>query len=138
MTLIEAIVGVSVTTLMLVAMISLVTRSMANSQFAKNKSNAARLVEEGLESSRQIRDRASDWEQYKIAYPAGTYSLGSGLTFTSDASCNADTLNLETFSRCAVFSDETDTRRIVTITVYWKDGSGSHQTVAQTYLTQWK
>ena len=137
-TLVEVLVAVGVTTLLLVAMVAAVTRSLSNAQFSKNKSQAAKYVEEGLEVVRSVRDNSVDWSTFSTTYPDGVYKLNSELVLTANCT-QADKISVNSlFSRCVNFTDDGAEKKIIKVTVYWTDGSGSHLTYASTYLTLWK
>lgn len=136
-TLVEVLVAVGVTTLLLVAMVAAVTRSLANAQFSKNKAQATKYVEEGLEVVRSKRDNAASWAVFLTTYPAGIKKLDSNLTF-SDGCTQSNKMTNSIFARCIEFADESAEKRVITVTVYWSDGSGTHNTQASTYLTSWK
>jgi len=137
-TLVEVLVAVGVTTLLLVAMVAAVTRSLSNAQFSKNKSQAAKYVEEGLEVIRSIRDNSVNWQAFSTSYPEGVYKLNSQLALTANCT-QADKISVSSiFSRCVDISDDGAEKKIIKVTVYWTDGSGAHSTYASTYLTSWK
>ena len=64
-TLIEVLVAVFVISIVLVALMSAVTYSLRNANYAKNKSTATKYVEEGIEAVRSIKER--DWSIFTAA-----------------------------------------------------------------------
>lgn len=120
-TLVEVLVAVGVTVVFLVAMVGVVTRAIANSQFAKNKALAARYVEESLELARSWRDQATDWETFKTSY--------NGEVAASPLP--------SPFVRTMTFTDQ-DEKKKVEVVVIWTDGKGTHTSQGVTYLTKWE
>ena len=115
--------AVGVTVVFLVSMISVLTHSIYNSQFAKNKSLAGKYVQEGLERARALRDQSADWETFR-----GTYDGDVSITPAPPSP----------FVRTATFADDGTDKKRVTVTVSWTDSKGTHETQGITYLTKWE
>jgi len=125
-TLIEILLAVAIIVILLVVMVGVVSKAIANSQYSRNRSLAARLVEEGLEQARSWRDQAADWETFRTSYNQ-----------TDDATLLPAP---SPFRRAFTFSEETDvtTKKKVVIVVTWTDSQGPHTINGETYLTKWQ
>jgi Tfp pilus assembly protein PilV len=124
-TLIEVLLAVAVLIIFLVSMVSVVTHSIANSEFAKNKSLASKYVEEGLEKARAARDQSVDWQTFRTTY--------NGDVTISPAPPSP-------FVRTATFTDDEldpDNKKRIVVKVTWTDAKGDHVTQGITYLTRW-
>ena len=70
----EVVFAIGITALILVAVVSLATKSLANSDFSKNNALALRHVQEASEWVRQQRDL--DWTNLTSRTPGSSIALG--------------------------------------------------------------
>ncbi len=118
-TLVEVLLASGVTVILLVSMIAVVTRSIADSQFSKNKTKAARYVEEGLELARFQRDEAN-WDDFSSVTASPLPSPFTRTISVTDES-----------------TDEVE-RKKIEVLVDWSDGKGDHQSKGVGYLMKWE
>jgi Tfp pilus assembly protein PilV len=119
MTLIEVLFVVGLISTVMVAMTALLTRSLANTQFSKNRALAGVYVQEGLELARSARDQSSDWSTF--------------------SQVNDPESERPPFTR-AIFiipDPESADKKRVDVTVNWTDAKGPHEVKASSYLTRW-
>lgn len=131
---IEATVSVGVVALIVVALVSVVTLSIRNAVFSKNKSLATKYVTEGLEAVRSIREK--DWQELKTAADAGgTHGLinTSGI-WTFDSAFDTPATG---FTRKVEITGSGDSYQVV-VTVSWTYGAKSFSSSSTTNFTLWK
>lgn len=129
----EVVVAVGVIALVMVAVLSLGTTSVRNSNFAKNGAIATKYAQEGTEYARQARD--SDWALFfaqatGLAIPAGNISVWppSGTCYIGT------TIFCRTITLTQVPANEVD----VLVLVQWTDSQGTHSVRNATSLTKWR
>ena len=126
---IEATISVGVVALIIVALVSVVTLSIRNAVFSKNKSLATKYVNEGLEAVRSIRER--DWQELTD----GTHGLinNSGV-WTFDSASDTPAAG---FTRKVEITGGDDSYQVV-VTVSWTYGAKSFSSSSTTNFTLWK
>jgi len=134
--LVEVVVGIGMMSLLLVALLSLISLSVKSSRVAKNRSKAVALAQEGLELMRTYRDY--NWNEF-LSYANGSeYILNSNWTVNDElvSDCTSDDKMYlgSLFSRCVNLSGEVD----VVVTVYWQEGLKLNSMVQSTKLTRWE
>ncbi len=102
------------------ALVSLGVTSLKGAGSARNKAQAAKLANEGMEMVRQVRDSAGSWEGF-LNYPWTTEPIG-------------DFTRVIAVERDLVVSEKAK----VTVTVSWTDSAGVHPVTLVSYLTNWR
>lgn len=132
----EVIMATGFISLIIITLVSVVTVSVRNATFAKNKSIANKYVNEGIEAARSIRD--ANWQ-----------------TFYNNSSVSGNTLYLSSSSGQWVLSTTPTppapgyTRQVVltrqgadavkvTVTVTWNEGFGQASSKSEATFTKWK
>lgn len=128
--LLEVVVALGVTTLVLTALVSVVTVAVRNARFAKNQSLATKYAQEGIEAARTIRDR--DWSQLANGIH-GLFWDGSQWSFSGSSDSPSSG-----FTRVVDVSEPLASQKLVTVTVSWSEGGRTHQSRLTTYLTEWE
>ena len=140
--LIESVVATLLVVLLVTGLISGTTASLRAGQSGRNRSQANKFAQEGIEMARTLRN--SGWVPFfsrSVAAPgvrlwclpkdnAWPGSPASGIV---DCDLNIDNF----FGRSVSFSWD-DPRMVVVSSVRWNEGSGSHQSELTTYFTQWR
>jgi len=127
LTLLEMLFALGVTTVILVAMVAVMTRSLAASQYARNKAVADSLVQQGLEKAREVRDQAPDWgsfNQASVEAAIATLPLPSPMASPIGVSWGTVDTGI-------------NQKKMVRITVSWTDSKGTHSSEGTTYFAQW-
>lgn len=137
---IELISALAIISIVLVVLVGLVTKSIANSTFARNKSIATSHAEEGLEWLRGERDRG--WSTSFYANTANNWCIVS-LNWSSSGShsgnCGSnDVISGTIFVRNLSFIRVDPGTVDATIRVTWTDSIGNHETTSTTRFTNWK
>lgn len=127
---IEATVSVGVVALIIVALVSVVTLSIRNAVFSKNKSLATKYVTEGLEAVRSIRER--DWQELVAGTHGLKYDISDG--WTLDGSSDTPAAG---FTRKVEITGSGDSYQVV-VTVSWTYGAKSFSSSSTTNFTLWK
>lgn len=135
--LVEVVVGVGMMSLLLVALLALISLSVKNSRVAKNRAQAVALANQGVELMRAYRDYS--WDDFIDDADGSEYVLGANWTVGSELDipdCDEDNFiySGSIFSRCVNLSGEVD----VVVTVYWQEGSKLNSTIQTTKLTIWE
>ncbi|MEA3355287.1 MAG: hypothetical protein U9Q63_02250 [Patescibacteria group bacterium] len=134
--LVEVVVGVGMMSLLLVALLALISLSVKNSRVAKNKTQSVALAQEGIELMRTYRDYS--WNEFSGDANGSEYILDSNWTvgdgLNGGCTSESEMYSGSLFSRCVNLSGEVD----VTVTVYWQEGPKLNSTVQTTKLTRWE
>lgn len=135
----ELLIAVFVIAITLTAVVSLVTNSISNTTFSRDRTLASKYTQEAVEWLREQRD--ADWGAFRNRASAGgsTYCLhnlnwNSGSC--SDTQYIVDT-NLRRQITLLLSSSDPNTveARVVTS---WVDQSGTHESRITTYFTNWR
>jgi type II secretory pathway component PulK len=135
-TIVEAIVVVSVVVLLVTGLIAGTTTSLRASQSGRQRGQATKYAEEGLEYARSLRDVS--WSDFQTK--SGDYCLGSDsiLAVSSGGTCAINISNTEgSFARKLSFSWD-GSKMTVSSTVYFPVGTTQANVSLKTYFTQWK
>lgn len=134
--LIEVIVAVGMISLLLTAVLALVSLSVKNSRLAKDRTKAVDRAQEGIELMRTYRDLS--WTDLMLQTGASEYNLPEDWTVLSSWDSPCVNKNIESFfKRCVVLTDGGETVS-VSVTVSWPEGNQTHKTVQETNLTLWE
>jgi len=131
----ELLVAVFVVGITLTALLGLVTNSIGNTSFSRERTQAAKFTQEAVEWLRSERD--SDWGVFKArSSPAGTVYCLQSLSWTS--SCG--TIANSPFSReVTLINDPADPDLVeARIKTSWQDANGTHESRVTTYFTNWR
>lgn len=134
----ELVVAIGITGLVLVAIMSLAVKSLANATYSKNKTLATRHTQEAMEWLRAQRDISwSVFTSQASPNPGKTYCL-SNLSFTSGA-CGP-TIPNTIFTRQAVlvyYSGPPEKVEATVTTSWFSSLDRQHQSRAATVFTNW-
>lgn len=125
---VEVVVAVSVLAVVFGVLFNVAVLAIALADDAVKKTQAANLLEEGMEGVRIFRDAtgANFTSQFANAYAAQTrcIAIGALVSFpvAGDASCT-----IGTFTRQATFTKISDNEVKTTITVQWESRRGTTQ-----------
>lgn len=132
----EVLVAIGVSTLIVVAVVSLVANSIRNTTYSKNKTLAARYAQDATEWLRGQRD--ADIDDFK-SKATGIYCFNTLYWGNHDA-CQADmtgnVLRREGSFRTIPMSGKTVIE--ADVTVYWDDAQGTHEVRSVTNFTDWR
>jgi len=148
--LIEVVVAVGITTLLSVALLSVVSISIKNSRVARDRTIAVELAQGGIELMRTYRDY--NWTTFSGKASVGgtdwvlaeNWIVEVGLT---DENCDADTKmseagNFSNYSRCVNLISEMSGLDVVAvdvvITISWNEGDQIKEVVQSTRLSKWQ
>ena len=137
--LIEVIVAMAVMSLLLVALLSLMSLSVKNSRLARDRTRAVAYGQQGVELMRAYRDY--HWNQFSHQADGTVYSqqenwtVGPGVNLHSP--CVQNNISLY-FTRCVTLTDSGADNIAVAVTVAWKEGSQTFQTTQTTNLSLWE
>lgn len=139
--LVEALVAIGITMILVTGLIAGTVNSLKSNQFGRNKSQASKLSQEGLEVARALRD--GSWEDFVAFsnYPASGakfWCLDGQSTWAElfqGQQCPFNILNV--FNRKISFNWQ-DPKMVVVSTVSWNDASTVHKSEITTYFTKWR
>jgi Tfp pilus assembly protein PilV len=135
----ELVVAIAISALIIVAVVSLASTSIRNSDFSKNKSLAATYAQEATEWLRGQRD--ADINAFVTHAQAPTWCF-SGLNWNLSGPCgSSDLISGTPFTRQATFTESVESGKNVIqvdVTVSWRDAQGLHEVVSATGLTDWR
>jgi Tfp pilus assembly protein PilV len=135
--LIEVVVAVGMISILLVALLSLVSLSLKNSRMAQARTQAVSLAEEGIELMRAYRDYS--WTTI-LSQAGNNYDLPVNWVVTDGlASLCPDqpTIN-DTYWRCVDLVLQGADELAVEISVSWIEGGQTFSTVQDTNLSLWE
>lgn len=135
----EVVVALAITGLLIVSIVSLVSNSIRNATFSKNKSVAATYAQEATEWLRGQRDNnittfetnalTSMWCLRTLSWDLAGGCLDSyqipGTPFTREVTFTVSTVNGKTLIQADVI-------------VFWEDSQGIHQIDNSTDFTDWR
>ena len=132
-------VAVGAMSLLLVALLSLVSLSIRNSRLAKDRTQAVALAQGGIELMRAYRDFS--WVGLRGVAGGTKYDLpriwvvGDGLT----VDCDEGSFAIDNFFRRCVQIQEIDAQEMaVSVEVVWQEGNQTYETVQKTKLSVWE
>lgn len=135
----ELLIAVFVIGIALTAIVSLVTTSISNTSFSRDRTLAAKYTQEASEWLREQRDL--DWGQFTARGSAGGSSYCLQTLTWDQGNCSeteyiADTTMVRevTLVYPASSPDTVEAR----ITTYWQDSSGRHESRISTYFSNWR
>ena len=117
-TIIEVLIAIGAGVLILTTIASTAVITIRNARFSKQKTEALKYLQEGIENVRIARDNAATWEDFMVLVWADE-SLSEGMTRTT-----------------TVTMTQSD-RVTVIVTVFWDDAQGRHEFSSTTLLSQW-
>ncbi len=142
----EVVVAVAISALIMVSLVSLVSNSIQNASFSRNKALAGTYAQEATEWLRGQRD--NDVAAFSTNALTPTWCL-KDLSWTPSQAraCSADDDKLPNtpFTRQATFSiSAVDDNGVIKdlieakIVVSWEDSQGSHQVASVTNFSDWR
>lgn len=133
-TLIEVMAALTVTVLIIVALLAATTIAVRNSQFAQNQALSTKYAQEGMEFLRVLRDKYPGQTAGQFfAYPVNLQCMG----LPSDTPTPV-------FTRTFACENATPapgnpvTKVKATVTVTWTDSKGTHKSEQVSYFTKWQ
>lgn len=137
---VELIAALVVVSIALTALVGLVTKSIANSTFTRNKTLATNYAEETMEWLRGQRDLG--WSTSFYARTGSNWCLVS-LSWTSGGThtgtCGATEVVTGTiFRRELTFTRVNASTVNATVSLKWTDSIGTHEAASTTTFTNWK
>lgn len=135
----EVILALALSTLIIVALVSLVTNSIKNATYSKNKTYATRYTQEATEWLRGQRD--IDWDAFYTnvtACPPTYEQCLDTLTWSNCNTCSDAEFIKDIFKREVVFTNITADSITVEVKTYWTDAQGIHEVQSSTILTDWR
>ena len=145
-TLIEVVVAVGIAIILGISLVSasLVTQKAARA--ARNNTQAAKLAQEYIEEMRVFRDNKDDFSALTIGGcftintsdpDPGGWDLVACIDKNSDGIIDGETvpLNKTDFERKIAVEDITPTKKKITVTVNWREGTNPRTITDQTYLS---
>lgn len=135
----EVILALALTTLIIVALVSVVTNSIKNASYARNKTYATRYTQEATEWLRGQRD--TDWDVFYanvIACPPPYEQCLDTLDWPNCDVCSESEYIGKIFKREVVFSAITSDSVAVEVKTFWTDSQGIHEVRSNTILTDWR
>ncbi|KKS95519.1 MAG: hypothetical protein UV71_C0006G0018 [Microgenomates group bacterium GW2011_GWC1_43_13] len=135
----ELVVAIAISALIVVAMVSLATNSIKNSQFSKNKALASSYAQQATEWLRGERD--SDFVAFKNNVELSMYPSKrclNNLVWTINQ-CGSEIMDGTPFKREVIFKySDGDTVINADITVSWTDSGGTHDVRSSTNFSNWQ
>lgn len=137
----EIILALAITTLIIVAIVSLTSTSIRNTTFSKNKTLASRYSQEATEWLRGERD--TDFSVFETRALTPLYCLPS-LSWASasvGACISGQEIANTPFRREVSFSSSIVNAKTliqVSIRVYWSDSQGLHEVRSVTNFSDWR
>lgn len=136
----EVVLALGLSTLIIVALVSLASNSIKNAAYSRNKTYATRYTQEATEWLRGERD--GDWDVFRenIYFCEGQSFVQclDTLTWRNCGICGDAEFIDTTFKREISFSEIVADSVTVEITTYWTDSQGIHEMRSNTILTDWR
>jgi len=136
----EVVLALALATLIMVALVSLVSNSIKNAAYSRNKTYATRYTQEATEWLRGERD--GDWDVFReniyFCEDQSFVQCLDTLTWQNCGICRDTEFIDTTFKREISFYEITADSVTVEITTYWTDSQGIHEMRSNTILTDWR
>lgn len=142
--LLEVLVALAVALLVILALVRATIVAIRNADFAKKQAQASSYAQEGMENIRAYRD--ASWTIFWGAADGNNHGF-SGATPSSGACPSPTNPNISgtPFTRCSKLEKvdlDPDIAGVdsvkATVTVFWIDSSGTHQSQQISYFSKWK
>lgn len=135
----EVVLALALSTLIIVALVSLVANSIKNSTYSRNKTYATHYTQEASEWLRGQRD--GDWDVFSAnilcLVPPHVQCLDT-LVLGNCGICDDTEFIGNIFKREVIFSDIEADSVTVEVKTYWTDSQGIHEVRSNTILTDWR
>ena len=136
----EVVLALALSTLIIVALVSLVSNSIRNASYSRNKTYATRYTQEATEWLRGERD--GDWDVFSTNFlfcptPPHVQCLDT-LAWGNCGICGDTEFVDNIFKREVSFSDIETNSVTVEVATYWTDSQGIHEVRNSTILTDWR
>lgn len=135
----EVVVAIAMSALIIVTIVSLVTNSLRNANFAKNNAQASTYAVQAIEWLRTERDTDIVTFAANVQIPEWCFQ---DLSWTISGACGtSNEIAGTTFLRNGTFSTSVisgKTVYVADITVSWTDAQGIHQVTNSTDFTDWR
>jgi Tfp pilus assembly protein PilV len=135
----EVVVALAVSALIIVALVSVVSNSIQNSTFSKNKALAATYAQEATEWLRGQRDSDTAAFGSNVLTPIWCFQ---NLNWNTPGACTDDSkINGTPFIRQGTFVVDTSSGKTIVqtdVTVSWTDSQGLHQVTSATNFSDWR
>lgn len=128
--LVEVVIAVGAMSVLLVALLSLMSLSLRNSRLAKDRARAVALASEGVELMRAYRDY--NWNQFLNLADGSNYDLPDN--WVVEDGLSADCVSSERCVRLDLAGGQVE----VSVTVSWREGSQTFSTNQVTQLALWE
>lgn len=150
--LVEVLIALTVTVIMIVALISFILSGLKNAQFAQNQSKATKLAQETMDLVKTIRDRDNDG--------GINFTVAGGQTLAKFSQLFGERISLSNFkiefnslneqpspvpidlgdgfTREIKLEDDIatyQTQKKITVIIRWNDSTGEHESNIQTILS---
>lgn len=135
----EVVLALALTTLIMVALVSLVSNSIKNSSYSRNKTYATRYTQEAYEWLRGQRDGGWDIFMENVLCPVPPHVQCLDTLAWGDCDTCSDTEFIsDLFKREVSFTDIEADSVTVEVKTYWTDAQGVHEVRSSTILTDWR
>lgn len=135
----ELLVAIFIIALTLTAVVGLVTTSISNTTFSKDKTLAAKYTQEAVEWFREQRD--SNWGTFKgkSSLSGSNYCLNTLAWNAGNCSGTQYIAETNLLRQATLITSPTDPNSVeVRIVTSWSDQSGRHESRITTYFTNWR
>lgn len=135
----EVVIALAISTIIIVSLVSLVSNSIRNSTFSKNKTLASRYSQEATEWLRGQRDL--DTATFKTNSLIPTWCL-KDLSWSIGRACNSgEEIAGTPFTREIYFVTTIVSGKTITqadVVVFWTDSQGVHEARSATNFSDWR
>jgi Tfp pilus assembly protein PilV len=134
----EVLLALAVITLTVVGIASLSTYAVSNTTYSRNKNQATRYAQEGIEWVRSERD--SNITNF-LSNASGTWCLSSLTWSSSHSICTSQVIANTQFTRNLIFSTVTKDGKQVKqaeVKVSWSDSKSTREVSSTTYFSDWR
>ena len=135
----EVVVALAISALIIVALVSLVSNSIRNATFSRNKNQAASLAQAATEWLRAQRDSDIATFMTNIQTPSWCFK---DLAWTVNGPCGAtDNVPDTIFLRQVNFASTVSAGKTIVeadVVVSWTDSQGLHEVTSATNFTDWR
>lgn len=133
----EVVLAVGIVTVVLVGLIALIAIVLRNTNAARTRAEAAKMLLEAHEWVRNERD--TDWGNFYSRTGTSNWCLQT-LAWNNSGSCGTNEyVTDKPFRRQVTFQRITPDREVKsTVTINWTDSQGDHTVESETLLTNWR
>ena len=134
--LLEIVIAVGLISIILLALVSVSTKSISNTTYSRERNQASRYSQEAVEWLRSQRDLG--WSAFYVYVDSSDTWCLDTLSWTNSGACSGRMIANTNLVREVEFTTPEQGVVEVKVTVTWVDAGNTNESVSETVLTKWQ